>query len=53
MVEYYLQMEPHLFDAAIEKELQELHDEKERKEVQAKESKSSPPGNESEMVLYK
>jgi len=53
MVEYYLQMEPHLFDAAIEKQLQALQDEKERKEQQARDAKSASPGDVSNMVLYR
>ena len=51
MLDYYLRMEPHLFDAAIEKQLAELQDEKERKEQQAQES--SPSTDKNEMVLYR
>ena len=53
MVEYYLQMEPHLFDAAVEEQLQALQDEKEEKEKQAREASNSSGKNESEMVLYR
>lgn len=52
MLNYYLKMEPHLFDGAIEKQLQELQAEKDRKEQSTKEEPSSSPDS-SEMVLYR
>ena len=51
MLDYYLRMEPHLFDTAIEKQLTELQEEKETKEQQAKES--PPSTDQSELVLYR
>ena len=52
MLDYYLRMEPHLFDTAMEKQLVELQEEKERKEKQDRES---PPAStdQSELVLYR
>lgn len=52
MLDYYLRMEPHLFDAAIEEQLTGLQEERERKAKQAGESPPSPT-DKSEMVLYR
>ena len=51
MLDYYLRMEPHLFDTAMEKQLTELQEEKEKKEQQAKEAPLST--DQSELVLYR
>lgn len=51
MLDYYLRMEPHLFDTAMEKQLAELQEEKEKKEQQA--TDSPPSTDQSELVLYR
>ena len=52
MLDYYLKMEPHLFTPAIDKQLEQLKEEREEKERLAKES---PPSSQdkSELVLYR
>ena len=51
ILDYYLRMEPHLFDTAMEKQLAELQEEKEKKEQQARDS--PPSTDQSELVLYR
>ena len=54
MLDYYLRMEPHLFEAAIDKQLEELQQEKDRKDQQAKEAaQAGDSKDKNDMVLYR
>lgn len=52
MLDYYLRMEPHLFDAAIEEQLEGLQQERDRKAQQPKDESPSTT-DKNEVVLYR
>lgn len=56
MLQYYLRMEPQLFQSAVDQQLQRLKEEKEAKEESVRKSQeedsSSPQRSKSDLVLY-
>lgn len=56
MLQYYLRMEPQLFHAAVDQQLQRLKEEKEAKEEAVRKSQeeetSTPQRSKSDLVLY-
>lgn len=56
MLQYYLRMEPQLFHAAVDQQLQRLKEEKDAKEAAVRKSQeeesSTPERTKSDLVLY-